>query len=116
MPNPVAWFEVSGPDAPALQRFYRDTFGWEIDASNPMNYGMVAAAEGGISGGVGPSPDGQASTVFYISVPDVQAALDEVGAHGGAMVTPPMDVPDGPTIAFFTDPAGNRVGLMKAMG
>jgi len=31
-------------------------------------------------------------------------------------VAPPMDVPNGPTIAFFTDPAGNRVGLMKAQG
>jgi predicted enzyme related to lactoylglutathione lyase len=114
MPNPVGWFEVSGPDASALQRFYSDAFGWEIDASNPMNYGMVAASEGGIGGGVGPSPDGQPYTVFYIAVPDVQAALDTVGAHGGATVTPPMDVPDGPTIAFFTDPAGNRIGLMKA--
>ena len=105
---------MSGPDASALQGFYRETFGWEIDASNPMNYGMVTASEGGIAGGVGPSPDGQPYTAFYIAVPDVQAALDEVGAHGGATVTPPMDVPDGPTIAFFTDPAGNRVGLMKA--
>jgi predicted enzyme related to lactoylglutathione lyase len=38
---------------------------------------------------------------------------DEEGA-GGATVTPPMDV-RGPTIAFFSDPAGNRIGLMKAM-
>jgi predicted enzyme related to lactoylglutathione lyase len=30
-------------------------------------------------------------------------------------VAPPMDVPDGPTIAYFSDPAGNRIGLMKAM-
>jgi predicted enzyme related to lactoylglutathione lyase len=55
MPNPVGWFEVSGPDASARQRFYRETFGWEFDASNPMNYGMVTASEGGIGGGVGPA-------------------------------------------------------------
>jgi predicted enzyme related to lactoylglutathione lyase len=24
MANPVGWFEVSGPDAGALQRFYRE--------------------------------------------------------------------------------------------
>jgi predicted enzyme related to lactoylglutathione lyase len=30
-------------------------------------------------------------------------------------VTPPMDVPGGPTIAFFSDPAGNVIGLMKGM-
>ena len=50
-----------------------------------------------------------------MAVPDVQEALDKVGKAGGATVTPPMDVPGGPTIAFFSDPAGNRIGLMKAM-
>jgi predicted enzyme related to lactoylglutathione lyase len=113
MANPVAWFEVGGPDAAALQSFYAAAFGWQIDASNPMNYGMVTAAEGGIGGGVGPAgPDGP-YTVFYVAVDDLQAALDKIGALGGTTVTPPMDIPDGPSIAFFTDPAGNRIGLMK---
>jgi uncharacterized protein len=115
MADPVAWFEVSGPDAGALQRFYAGAFGWQIDASNPMNYGMVQAQEGGIAGGVGPSPDGSAQVTFYVSVPDLQAALDKIGQLGGTTVTPPMDVPGGPTIAFFSDPAGNRIGLMKGM-
>jgi predicted enzyme related to lactoylglutathione lyase len=115
MANPVGWFEVSGPNGQQLQSFYAEAFGWQIDANNEMNYGMVAAEEGGIGGGVGPSPDGQPYVVFYIAVPDLQAALDKVGKLGGATVTPPMDVPDGPTIAFFTDPAGNRIGLMKGM-
>jgi predicted enzyme related to lactoylglutathione lyase len=38
-----------------------------------------------------------------------------VGKACGETVTPPMDVPGGPAIAFFSDPAGNRIGLMKAM-
>ena len=115
MADPVAWFEVSGPDAGTLQRFYAEAFGWQIDASNPMNYGMVQAQEGGIAGGVGPSQDGSAQVTFYVSVPDLQAALDKIGQLGGTTVTPPMDVPGGPTIAFFSDPAGNRIGLMKEM-
>jgi predicted enzyme related to lactoylglutathione lyase len=114
MGNPVAWFEVTGPDAGALQRFYGGLFGWKIDASNPMNYGMVQADEGGIAGGVGPSADGSSQITFYVAVPDLQAALDKAGELGGATVSPPMEVPGGPTIAFFTDPAGNRIGLMKA--
>jgi uncharacterized protein len=57
----------------------------------------------------------KAYATFYVTVPDVQEALDKVGKAGGATVTPPMDVPGGPTIAFFSDPAGNRIGLMKAM-
>lgn len=115
MANPVAWFEISGPDPEGLQHFYTEAFDWQIDADNPMNYGMVGPQEGGIPGGVGPSPDGQPYVVFYVAVADLQATLDKVGELGGATVTPPMDVPGGPTIAFFTDPAGNRIGLMKAM-
>lgn len=114
MANPVAWFEVSGPDAGALQRFYSDLFDWQIDASNPMSYGMVAAAEGGIPGGVGPSPDGSAQVIWYVAVPDLQAALDRASELGGKTITPPMEVPGGPMLAYMSDPAGNRIGLMKA--
>jgi hypothetical protein len=48
-------------------------------------------------------------------VADVQGALDKIGKLGGSTVMPPMDVPDGPTIALFSDPAGNLIGLMKPM-
>jgi uncharacterized protein len=115
MANPVGWFEVTGPDASALQGFYADAFGWNIDASNPMNYGMVAAEEGGIGGGVAPHPEGKNHATFYIAVPDLDAALAKVAELGGQTIMPPMDVPDGPSIAFFSDPAGNQIGLMKAM-
>ena len=48
-----------------------------------MNYGMVQPQEGGIGGGVGPSPDGPARVTFYVSVPDLHAALDKIGQLGG---------------------------------
>jgi predicted enzyme related to lactoylglutathione lyase len=46
-------------------------------------------------------------------VPDLQAALNKAEKLGGKTLMPPMDVPDGPSIAQFTDPAGNRIGLVK---
>ena len=81
MANPVGWFEVLGPDGSGLQRFYAEAFGWQIDADNPMSYGMAAAEEGGIGGGVAGSPDGKAYATFYIAVPDLQAALDAPCFH-----------------------------------
>jgi predicted enzyme related to lactoylglutathione lyase len=80
-----------------------------------MNYGMVAAAEGGIGGGVAPSMDGASLVTVYIEVDDLQAALDKIGGLGGQTVMAPMDVPGGPSIAQFTDPAGNLIGLVKGM-
>ena len=43
MPNPVVHFEITGRDGEALQRFYRDAFGWKVNADNPMDYGVVEA-------------------------------------------------------------------------
>jgi predicted enzyme related to lactoylglutathione lyase len=111
MGNPVVHFEVGGQDAAALQSFYGSLFDWKIDANNPMNYGMVDTGEG-IGGGVGPAEEPKHLT-FYVQVADLQAALDKAEKLGGKTTMPPMDVPDGPTIAQFTDPAGNLIGLIK---
>ena len=51
MANPVVHFEVTGKDGKKLQDFYSKAFGWKIDASNPMNYGIVDNAGQGIGGG-----------------------------------------------------------------
>lgn len=115
MGNKVVHFEVSGPDPEGLGTFYADLFGWKVDADNPMNYGMVSADDAGIGGGISPLPPGGAPHLtFYVEVDDLQAALDRAVELGGKIVSPPMDIPDGPSIAHFHDPAGNFVGLVKS--
>lgn len=41
MGQPVVHFEVIGKDGEKLKSYYSDLFGWEIDSSNPMNYGLI---------------------------------------------------------------------------
>lgn len=113
MADPVVHFEVAGKDAKKLQDFYAQLFDWKIDADNPMNYGMVESADGGIAGGVGPTEDGSSHVTFYVQVADLALALKKAEALGGKTVTQPMDVPGGPSIAHFTDPSGNFIGLVK---
>ena len=43
MGQPVVHFEIIGKDGPKLQSYYAELFGWEINADNPMNYGVVDA-------------------------------------------------------------------------
>jgi hypothetical protein len=50
MANPVVHFEIVGKDQEALKDVYRQTFDWEIDSNNPVNYGMVNTGVG-IGGG-----------------------------------------------------------------
>jgi uncharacterized protein len=114
MSNPVVHFEIIGPDGAKLHSFYHDLFGWEIDANNPFNYGMIATPEdkSGIGGGIGMEPDGAPRVTVYAAVPDLQAALDKAVSLGGKVVMEPTDLGD-VELAQFTDPAGNLFGLVK---
>jgi hypothetical protein len=97
-----------------LEAFYSELFGWKINSKNPMKYGVVdtAGGPGGINGGVGPSHDGGKRVSIYAQVDDLQATLDRVEMLGGKTVLPPTEVPGGPELAMFADPAGNITGLL----
>jgi uncharacterized protein len=123
MGQPVVHFEVIGKDAQALQHFYGELFGWQIEAANPMNYGVVARegnvnADGvGIGGGIAAGPDGYDGHVtFYIEVPDVEAALASAERLGGTRIMGPDEVMEGLHIGLFTDPEGHLIGLVRAAG
>lgn len=112
----VAWFEVTGKDGPALQRFYSQLFDWKVtDPGDGSGYGLIEANEPGIAGGIGAAPDGGPGAVsFYVEVDDVAEYLSRVEKLGGTTVLPPADLPDfGLTFAFFADPEGHVVGLSK---
>lgn len=117
MPNPVLHFEIMGKDAAATRRFYADVFDWEIDAGNPMNYGVVTAQDGrGIGGGVAANPPGAIYVTVYVAVGDLQATLDKAEAAGGTTLMWPTEIPGVVTMAMFKDPDGNVIGLMKDEG
>jgi hypothetical protein len=114
MGNPVVHFEINAGDAGKMQSYYASLFGWKVDASNPMNYGLVDTDSGGqgIAGGIGPAEAGPPYTIFYVQVPDVQAALDRAVSLGGSVVTPVQVIPGMVTLAIFADPEGNQVGIV----
>lgn len=113
MPNPVVHFEITGKDGKKLQNWYADIFGWKVDAANPMEYGMVEAQGSGIAGGISAGENGETSVTVYIAVPDPQASLDKVESLGGKTVMPVMEIPGYVTLAQFSDPEGNVVGIVK---
>ena len=123
MGQPVVHFEVIGKDGKKLQSYYSELFGWQINADNPMGYGMVGRdgnvnADGaGIGGGVGTGPEGYAGHVtFYVEVPDVEAALQKAESLGGTRVMGPEKIMDTVELGQFTDPEGHVIGLVKAQG
>jgi uncharacterized protein len=117
---PVVHFEINSGGAPELQAFYAEAFGWSVDHSDPLGYGDVrteGVCEGtglpGIDGGIGLSDDGDDFVTFYIQVPDVAAALRRIEELGGKAVVPPTQA-GRVVLGMFTDPRGNRIGLVRA--
>jgi len=114
MGRPVVHFEITGKDAKKLHDFYGSLFDWQIEADNPMNYGLVdtRSERTTIGGGIG-SGDGPSQVTFYIEVDDPQAYLNKIEAKGGRTIVPVTEIPGMVTFAQFADPEGNVVGLVK---
>ncbi len=124
MPQPVVHFEIIGRDPDALRRFYADLFDWQADTdaqvapevSDAGAYGFIdrtSLPDGtGIPGGIGGGARFAPKTVFYVFVDDVAAALADAERLGGRTVMGPAANPNGElTVAHFTDPEGNLIGL-----
>jgi hypothetical protein len=113
MASHVIHVEVVGKDGPALQRFYSDVLGWELDTNNPGGYGMHRPADDGPTAGFGATPDGAGGhTTFYVHTDDPAAVLRRVEELGGRVIMPLTEVAPETTVALFADPEGHIVGLM----
>jgi predicted enzyme related to lactoylglutathione lyase len=119
MANPVVHFEIIGTDPDRLRAYYGSLFGWQFDlghdaapeVSAPGSYGFTQPSTG-IPGGVGGGSGYAARTLFYVGVPDVEAALRQAADLGGTRVSGPHPNPAGTLIVgFFTDPEGHLIGL-----
>jgi predicted enzyme related to lactoylglutathione lyase len=120
MGQPVVHFEITGRDSEKLHDYYSELFGWEIEANNPMKYGVIQRegnvnADGvGIGGGIARGPEGYGGHVtFYVSVPDVEASLAQAESLGGTRMMGPEKVMEGVEIGLFNDPEGHTIGLIK---
>ena len=124
MGQPVVHFEIIGTGPARLRGYYGELFGWEFDTSGPVaesvsqqgNYGFTEpAASGGapgIPGGVGGGAGYHPHVVFYVGVPDVEAALQQAESLGGKRTLGPERAPGRDlVVGQFTDPEGNLIGL-----
>jgi len=110
-PSVVHW-EVQARDPAAQMRFFGELFGWNVDANNPQNYGMVTpAGAGSIGGGIGSTMDAPRAT-FYVQVPSIADTLDKAATMGGQTLMPRTDI-GMIVMAQFRDPEGNVIGLVE---
>jgi uncharacterized protein len=122
MSGRVVHFEIPFADGERAQAFYRDTFGWTIQAMPEMDYVLVSTGPsdqgppsepGFVNGGMLQRSEAITSPVVVIDVDDIEATLSDVEARGGATVVGKQDVGGMGSSAYFTDPEGNLVGLWQ---
>jgi hypothetical protein len=123
MGQPVVHFEIIGKDPAKLRDYFGELFGWEFGlpspvsaaVSDPASYGFVdrmTTSDGtGIPGGVGGGAGYESHAVFYVAVPDVEAALAKAESLGGKRLMGPERAPSGLVVGHFADPEGNLVGV-----
>jgi uncharacterized protein len=122
MTQPVVHVEIIGRDPARLRAYYADLFGWDFATGGPVspavseagNYGSTentsngTGALGGVGGGSGYEPH----ALFYIGVPDVEAALRKAEQLGGTRRMGPERSPGADlVVGHFTDPEGNLIGV-----
>jgi predicted enzyme related to lactoylglutathione lyase len=110
--RPVVHWELQAREPQTVRAFYAELFNWQIGE------GSVMRIPAGI-GGPAPGPAGHirhgehTGFSLYIQVRDLGASLTKAERLGGKILTHPVDVSNGPTIAAITDPEGNRVVLVQ---
>ena len=118
-PGSFCWVDLSTTDAEASKNFYSRLLGWtSIDnpAGEGMVYSMMQKDGKNVCGlyEMGPGMEGvPPHWSSYISVPDVDAAVEKATAAGGSVIMGPGDVFEAGRMAFVADPTGAVFGMWQ---
>ncbi len=126
--NPVVHFEMPAKDMARVTDFYKNAFGWDMQAMGAEMGAYVVATTtdsdektgrpkepGAINGGFfayDPQKPAQFPSVV-ISVDDIKEAMEAVTKAGGEVLGEPVDISGIGMYVSFMDSEGNRVSLLQ---
>jgi predicted enzyme related to lactoylglutathione lyase len=111
-PAGISYVRVPAKDPQASAAFYRDVFGWTVDAARPDP--SFEDGSGHVIGHLVPDAAvaGEAGVRPYVYVENVDKTLHLVFDHGGEPVEAPYAEGD-LRVAAFRDPGGNVIGVSQ---
>jgi len=116
-PSLVNWNELLTSDVTAAASFYGQLFGWGT-AQVPGLKGPYTIFKKGSSdvGGMmaHPMPGQSPQWLPYVSVESADASAAQITKLGGAILAPPMDIPNVGRIAIAKDPQGATFGIFQS--
>jgi predicted enzyme related to lactoylglutathione lyase len=119
--NEFGFHELATGDYQLAFNFYHTLFGWDRGPAIPMGgdsgtYQMLGR-NGLMIGGIYNKPETVPAPfhwVHYVLVDNVDRIAARVPTLGGKVMHGPMDVPNGPRLAMFTDPQGAMFAVYSA--
>jgi hypothetical protein len=119
-PGKFVWHDLVTRDPVAARRFYGPLLGWEFQDTTRNGRPYAVARLGGEPvAGIVRHPeetDEPALWLSYLSVPDVDQAVEAAVAAGGRTLYQPSDLADVARVAVVTDPQGAALGLVRLSG
>lgn len=111
-----SWHELAAGDWEAAFTFYSTLFDWsktdDLDMGEAGTYRMYGFGKWPL-GGMFNKPEAMPvpGWLYYIRVPDVNAAVEVVKSEGGTVFNGPEEVPGGDLVAQCLDPQGAAFAL-----
>lgn len=116
--NAVVWAEIPVSDMARAKAFYATVLGSDLadqdGGPNPMSM-FASKASQAVSGHIYPGKPAAPGTgpTIHLAVEAVEAAMERVGANGGQVVSPVIEIPAG-RFAYCLDPDGNSFGVFSS--
>jgi predicted enzyme related to lactoylglutathione lyase len=113
-PGFVSWHELNTTDYEGAWKFYSELFGWKPTSSMDMGqdmgqyfmFGLDAQNSMGGMSNVAKQMKMPPHWLYYVTVEDIDAAVERIKKAGGKILNGPMDVPGNDKIAQCMDPQG----------
>jgi len=112
------WHTLTTPNVDSALAFYGEVLGWSTASMDmgDFEYKMLALGERTQAGVVAPQAEGvPPHWKSHMSVADVDATVAAVVANGGAVLVPPMDIPNIGRNAVVADPQGAAFSVFTAL-
>jgi hypothetical protein len=117
-PGKFVWHDLVTDDPAGSRRFYGALLGWQFEDVRRLGRPYVVAQLNGkkVAGLVpieSKAGEEMSQWLGYVSVPDVDRAVEAVGRAGGRALVAPVDVPPAGRAAVVVDPQGAALGLVR---
>src|SRR5262245_44504739 len=96
MTSRVVHFEIPIDEPERAKTFYHQVFDWNVAQWDAMEYWTVSGGEEkgpGTDGALAPRKEAPEGVVVYVSVENIDQAMDRIKQAGGTLMTEKMPVP-----------------------